>query len=231
MAQPGQSTWWRIDEGGFPNCPVGSVVSFVNGPDSANVIRQGVGPIGTIHTSTTSQVASADGQSITLTNPSEGWRAVLTRTSAWQLPVAYPMKYCQTCGAQIDGRAQACPTCGAAQPWFALAPAKSRMVAAALALILGSFGLHKFYLGNFALGVIYLIFFWSGIPGLVAWIEGISYLARSNESWAQEYGGPIQVTNPLAAGCLWIIALLPLIGIVLILGLIFLGGQVSEIPR
>ena len=82
MAQPGQSTWWRIDEGGFPNCPVGSVVSFVNGPDSANVIRQGVGPIGTIHTSTTSQVASADGQSITLTNQTEGWRAVLTRTTA-----------------------------------------------------------------------------------------------------------------------------------------------------
>ena len=87
MPSRGQSTWWRIVEGGFPGCPAGSVVSFVNRPDSAAVILQGVGQVGTLHTSTTTQVASVDGQSITLTNSSEGWRAVLSRTSGWQVPV------------------------------------------------------------------------------------------------------------------------------------------------
>lgn len=72
---------WRIDEGGFPGCPVGTVVTLVNEGDMARVMRPGIGQVGTLDASTTTQVRSSDGQSITLTNPSEGWRAVLTRTT------------------------------------------------------------------------------------------------------------------------------------------------------
>jgi len=80
MAGTGQILW-RIDEGGFPGCPIGTVVEFVNEGDIARVMRSGVGQVGTLHKSTTHQDGSSDGQTITLTNATEGWRAVLTRTT------------------------------------------------------------------------------------------------------------------------------------------------------
>jgi TM2 domain-containing membrane protein YozV len=40
-----------------------------------------------------------------------------------------------------------------------------------LALILGSFGAHHFYLGRNGLGILYLLFFWTGIPALLGFIE------------------------------------------------------------
>lgn len=106
---------------------------------------------------------------------------------------------------------------------------KDRLVAAAFAILLGGLGIHKFYLGKVALGVLYLVLCWTGIPSLIGWVEGITYLARSNEAWAAEYGGPIQTPNSAAIGCLWVIALLPLLGVLSIISLIFLGGQVSTI--
>jgi hypothetical protein len=39
--------------------------------------------------------------------------------------------------------------------------------------------------------------------------------------WAQKYGGAVQKSNGVAIGCLWILALLPLIAIVLSFALIF----------
>lgn len=139
---------------------------------------------------------------------------------------ALPPRFCYACGSQIDPRAEICPNCGVRQ---AAGSGKDRVAAAALALLLGSFGVHKFYLGKVAQGVIYLIFFWAWIPGLVAWIEGITYLAKSDEAWAREYGGPVQRPNSVAIGCLWVLALLPLVGIVSIVALLFLGAQISHI--
>ena len=119
-------------------------------------------------------------------------------------------------------------------PWPAAAPTggKSRVVAIILALFLGFIGIHKFYLGKVALGVIYLVFFWTGIPGFIAWIEAILYLLKSDEDWAREYGGSVERTPGIAIGCLWLIALWPLLWIVLV-ALIFIGGQVSYVsaPR
>jgi TM2 domain-containing membrane protein YozV len=40
-----------------------------------------------------------------------------------------------------------------------------------LALFLGSFGAHHFYLRRTGLGVLYLLFFWTGIPGFIGFIE------------------------------------------------------------
>lgn len=40
-----------------------------------------------------------------------------------------------------------------------------------LAVLLGSFGAHHFYLRRNGLGVVYLIFFWTGVPAILGFIE------------------------------------------------------------
>lgn len=64
---------------------------------------------------------------------------------------------------------------------------KNRMVAALLAIFVGTFGIHKFYLNRGGWGVLYLIFFWTWIPALVGFIEGIIYLINSDEEFARKY--------------------------------------------
>jgi TM2 domain-containing membrane protein YozV len=64
---------------------------------------------------------------------------------------------------------------------------KSRISAALFAILLGSFGAHKFYMGDTALGIVYLLFFWTGIPGIVGIIEGIVYLTKSDQEFAVQY--------------------------------------------
>ena len=154
-------------------------------------------------------------------------------TVSWLAPAPGPAanlpKYCSACGAQIDPRAEICPKCGVRQIAYGQGSNKSRPVAALLALLLGWLGIHKFYLGDTVLGVVYLIFFWTGIPGLVAWIEGIIYLATSDEAWAQKYGGPVERSSGAAIGCLWLIALWPLLSIVAIIGLIAVGSAAYSI--
>ncbi|HKL73746.1 MAG TPA: TM2 domain-containing protein, partial [Clostridia bacterium] len=44
---------------------------------------------------------------------------------------------------------------------------KNKYIAALLAIFLGLFGVHKFYLGQKTAGIVYLIFFWTGIPEIL----------------------------------------------------------------
>jgi len=108
-------------------------------------------------------------------------------------------------------------------------PGKSRLTAAALALILGGIGIHKFYLDRTTAGILYLLFCWTGIPALLAWFEGIAYLLKSDAAWAAEYGGPVRRPNAAGIGCLWLVALLPFLSLGALILLIFLGGQVSNV--
>lgn len=48
---------------------------------------------------------------------------------------------------------------------------KDEVLGVLLAVFLGSFGLHHFYLKQNGWGILYLIFCWTGIPGLVALVE------------------------------------------------------------
>jgi TM2 domain-containing membrane protein YozV len=48
---------------------------------------------------------------------------------------------------------------------------KDEVVGVLLALFLGTFGAHHFYLRRPGLGVLYCIFFWTGIPTVVSFIE------------------------------------------------------------
>ena len=64
---------------------------------------------------------------------------------------------------------------------------KSKSTAAILAILLGDFGAHKFYLGKPGSGILYLVFFWTFIPGLIGVIEGIIYLTMNDQEFVQKY--------------------------------------------
>jgi TM2 domain-containing membrane protein YozV len=48
---------------------------------------------------------------------------------------------------------------------------KDEVVGVLLALFLGTFGAHHFYLRRNGLGIMYVLFFWTGIPSLAGFIE------------------------------------------------------------
>lgn len=93
--------------------------------------------------------------------------------------------YCSGCGKDMHSQAKSCPHCGLANP--AAKHAKNKVVAGLLAIFLGSFGIHRFYLGQWW-GIFYIIFIWTYIPSLIAFIEGIVFLVGSDEKWEQKYG-------------------------------------------
>ena len=78
---------------------------------------------------------------------------------------------------------------------------KNKTVAALLAILLGAFGAHKFYLGYKTAGIImaaltlsgWLLSFvligvlWAWIPAVIGLVEGIIYLTKSDEDFEQIY--------------------------------------------
>jgi TM2 domain-containing membrane protein YozV len=73
---------------------------------------------------------------------------------------------------------------------------KDATVAILLALFLGGFGAHHFYLGNNGAGVLYLLFFWTLIPSFVALIECFllsERVRRHNDRLAAEVASKVQL--------------------------------------
>ncbi|TYR99169.1 TM2 domain-containing protein [Rossellomorea vietnamensis] len=64
---------------------------------------------------------------------------------------------------------------------------KSKNVAGILGILLGGFGVHKFYLGKWVQGLLYLVFCWTYIPALIGLIEGISYLVSNEQKFARKH--------------------------------------------
>jgi TM2 domain-containing membrane protein YozV len=103
-------------------------------------------------------------------------------------------KFCHECGDIIRAKAEICPKCGVRQ-FAAPAPAPAassdapnRLVAALLAIFLGTFGAHQFYLGRRGQGVFYLLFCWTGLPTLTGILEGLIYLSMSEAAFSEKYG-------------------------------------------
>lgn len=58
---------------------------------------------------------------------------------------------------------------------------RDEVVGILLALFLGTFGAHHFYLRRTGLGVLYVCFFWTGIPAIAGFIECFFMPARVRE--------------------------------------------------
>lgn len=58
---------------------------------------------------------------------------------------------------------------------------RDEIVGILLALFLGTFGLHHFYLRRTGLGILYCCFFWSGIPAILGFIECFFMPSRVRE--------------------------------------------------
>jgi len=65
--------------------------------------------------------------------------------------------------------------------------ADKKVVAGILAILLGGFGVHKFYLGYTKEGVIQLLLSLVCIGGIIGIIEGIIYLTKSDAEFAATY--------------------------------------------
>lgn len=64
---------------------------------------------------------------------------------------------------------------------------KNKTIAIVLALFLGGFGGHKFYLGKIWLGIAYALFVWTMIPALLALIDLIVLALMSDEKFNLKY--------------------------------------------
>ena len=93
-------------------------------------------------------------------------------------------KFCTNCGNLIASQAELCLNCGVRQHFTVIPDGKSRIAAGILGILLGGFGVHKFYMGKIGLGILYLLFFWTIIPGIVGLVEGVIYLCESDQKFA-----------------------------------------------
>lgn len=94
-------------------------------------------------------------------------------------------KRCDSCNAAIQRSAEFCTACCVNQSGSSSTTAiskpinqKNKTVAALLAIFLGGFGIHKFYLQKTGTGLLYLLFFWTFIPAIIGFIEGIILLLK-----------------------------------------------------
>ena len=82
----------------------------------------------------------------------------------------------------------AAPVGGMAAPMAMAATGdKSKVVAGILGILLGGFGIHKFYLGSIGKGILFLLFCWTGIPSLIGLIQGIIYLIEDEGKFHSRY--------------------------------------------
>lgn len=113
-------------------------------------------------------------------------------------------RYCTKCGAQNDETSQFCSSCQSLltpmagyQPlqWVAQGSminwqergADKKIAAGICGVLLGGFGVHKFILGYTSEGVIQLLLGFCGVGWIIGLVEGIIYLAKSDEEFVRTY--------------------------------------------
>ncbi|HEY6912648.1 MAG TPA: TM2 domain-containing protein [Myxococcales bacterium] len=140
--------------------------------------------------------------------------------------VAAQVRHCRNCGKEVQANAVACLSCGrdptlgesfcarcgastaagqliCVKCGFATAAVpgeageKSKVAAGLLAIFLGCFGIHKFYLGYTKAGIIALVISIGGgaitlgisayLMAVIGLIEGIIYLTKSDQAFTATY--------------------------------------------
>jgi TM2 domain-containing membrane protein YozV len=130
--------------------------------------------------------------------------------------------FCRDCGAKISKTASSCPSCGAQQ----VSNGRSKISAGVLAIFLGAFGFHRFYLGQWW-GIFYLLFFWTYIPSLVSLVEGIVFLVTSDQKWNEKYGNK-QGSSVLVLVLVAFFVIVPIIGILAAIAIPAYQGYVDR---
>lgn len=54
-----------------------------------------------------------------------------------------------------------------------------------LAVLFGSFGVHRFYMGHTKLGLLYATFCWTFIPAIISLIDAVMFAMCSDDDWPQ----------------------------------------------
>lgn len=72
----------------------------------------------------------------------------------------------------------------------------NRFLAAALAILLGAVGAHKFYLGRVKKGILYVIFSWTLIPMFLGIYSGIKFLMADDKEFQRKYVEGIEGEEP-----------------------------------
>lgn len=74
---------------------------------------------------------------------------------------------------------------------------KDRIATGVLAILLGSLGIHKFYLGQWGWGIVFFLLSWTGLPSLLGIIDGILILTKSEDEFQARHTGPAPTFGPL----------------------------------
>jgi len=94
--------------------------------------------------------------------------------------------FCHNCGTNTSPQQEVCVRCGARLPSasslsFGAPGEKTRIVAGLLGVLLGGFGIHRFYLGYTGIGIVQIIVTLCtfGLGALWGFIEGVLILVGS----------------------------------------------------
>jgi TM2 domain-containing membrane protein YozV/ribosomal protein L40E len=105
-------------------------------------------------------------------------------------------KFCPQCGAILRINAEMCTRCGVLQPRAkaCVLPSgrseRNRIVAALMAIFLGTVGAHKFYIGDSTAGRRYIVLSLMSlgiVPGILGILDGIHYITMTDQAFAEEF--------------------------------------------
>ena len=126
------------------------------------------------------------------------------------------MTNCIACSKEIPKIAGVCMSCGVSQR---ARQYRNKNVAGALAMVLGAFGVHRFYMGQWW-GILYLLTFWTMIPSIVSFVEAIVFWCADLKKWDDKYNEskPAGVTEK-SGGALVVLIIVIIFGAIAVLGI------------
>ncbi|MGI2260428.1 TM2 domain-containing protein [Shewanella sp. GXUN23E] len=100
---------------------------------------------------------------------------------------------CPQCGIDLPLGSPVCTSCHCALGLEALAGVdphiriKNQQLAAWYGLLLGGFGVHKFYLGQHLKGSLYLAFCWTLVPVALGWLDALRTVRMTPMAFQRRY--------------------------------------------